>query len=209
MNNGTNLPMKTLDEIAIEMGTDKATQHKTGAHGYTPHYARAFEPFRFHPLNVLEIGVGGGESIRTWLEYFPNALVYGVDNVQKTNPWNDPESAPNLRYTFVHGDQSDETMWKCLEADHGSNWDIVIDDGGHFSNQIIISFSALWPKLKPGGYYCIEDLGVAYSPGTIFVPQGWPNHMEFIKNKLDEITTGNEIDFLMMSKELAIFRKKS
>lgn len=201
--------MKTLDEIAIEHGTDKATKHPITPHGYCPHYERCFSAMRDDPIKLLEIGVGGGESIRTWLEFFPNAKVFGVDLTKETNQWNTAnpkESDP--RYVFAQGDQSDETFWKGFIADHGKDWDIIIDDGGHFSNQIIISFNSLWPAVRARGFYCIEDLGVCYGQGSIFIPEGWPKHMEFIKTKLDEINLKDEMEWMGFSKELAIIRKK-
>lgn len=132
--------MQTLDQIAIEQQTDKATVFtRTYAKpkGYAPHYAAQFDAIRNDPIKLLEIGVGGGESIRTWLEYFPNARVFGVDNVQGTNPWNTVGDKPDLRYTFVTGDQGDTTFWKCFVADYGLNWNVIVDDGSHFSRFVL------------------------------------------------------------------------
>lgn len=204
------MPMKTLDEIAIEFGTDKATQHPTGAHGYTPHYDRLFSPLRNEKIKVLEIGVGGGESIKTWLEYFPKAMIFGVDIGRDTNPWNDTvtNAYPTKRYQFIHGDQSSGEFWTRFAEEVGP-LDIVIDDGGHFNDQIITTFCGLWFLLKPGGLYCIEDLGVCYSPGSIFVRPGFPSHSEFLKTKLDEVMKDTHgIDWMCLSKELAIIRKR-
>ncbi len=201
--------MKTLDELAILFGTDKATQHPTGAHGYTPHYDRLFTPMRDNAIKMLEIGVGGGESIRTWLEYFPRALVHGVDLSKDTNPYNTPESKQIERYVFSHGDQSSPEFWSKFLSDYGTSWDIIIDDGGHFNDQIITSFCALWGSLAPGGLYCVEDLGVCYGVGTVFVRPGFPSHSDFFKNKVDEVLKDTHaIDWMCLSKELAVIRKR-
>lgn len=202
--------MKTLDEICLDHGTDKASSHPHKGHDYARHYDQLFSIWRETPIKMLEIGVGGGESIRSWIEYFPKAKVFGVDIVHDTNPWNVPgvRTSAHTRYQFVQGDQSCETFWACFLADYGKDWDIIIDDGGHFSNQIIISFNSLWPALKSGGLYCIEDLGVSYGEGSIFVPKDWQNHMDFVKDKLDEINLENEIDSMHFSKELCVLRKK-
>lgn len=200
--------MKTLDEIAIACQTDRATVFtRTYAkpHGYAPQYDRLFSPLRSRPVKLLEIGVGGGESIQMWLEYFPNAKIFGVDTSHDTNSWDTPGTKD--RYTFVNGDQSSMTFWACFLADYGAGWDIIIDDGGHFANQIITTFDAMWPALNPGGLYAIEDLGVSYGEGSVFVPPPWPNHMDYIKAKLDEINLGHEIEWAHFSKELAVFKK--
>lgn len=198
----------TLNQIAIKHGTDKATLHPVKGHGYCPHYSTLFERVRREPIKVLEIGVGGGESIRTWLDYFDKARIFGVDNVKDTNPWNSTSLKPDPRYTFVYGDQSCGVFWKCFEADYGSNWGIIIDDGGHYSNQIIKSYECLWPLVAPGGLYCIEDLGVAYG-GSMFVPEGSPNHMDWLRSRMDQVNQTDDIEALHLFKELAIFRKPS
>lgn len=201
------MPMKTLDEIAIEHGTDKATLHHVKGHGYAPHYSKVFDPIRHAPIKFLEIGVGGGESIRTWLEYFDNASVFGVDNVQGTNPWNTVGVGAHLRYKFVYGDQSDETFWKCFAVDYGSNWDVIVDDGGHTSKQVITTHKMMWPHISSGGLYCIEDLGVALDAGSVFLTPGWPGHLVLIRGEAEKMHRGSDVDSIQMSKELAIFRK--
>lgn len=201
----------TLDEIAVNHGTDKASSHPVYGHDYARHYEKFFSPMRELPIKFMEIGVGGGESIRTWLEYFPNAKILGLDKVANTNPWNTPGTHPDPRYTFVSGDQTDMTMWECLRADHGNDWDVIIDDGGHYNNQIISSFNAMWPYVKSGGLYCIEDLGASYGPGSVFVISGWLNHMEFIRTIMDDMNTKPASpsipDCFHFSKELIIIRK--
>ncbi|HEY2766460.1 MAG TPA: hypothetical protein VGJ13_20985 [Pseudonocardiaceae bacterium] len=42
--------------------------------------------------------------------------------------------------------------------------DIVIDDGSHISKHVIGSFDALFPHVRPGGLYVIEDLQMSYWP---------------------------------------------
>jgi hypothetical protein len=203
----------SLDEIGIKYGTDKSTVHDH-PHGYTVHYDRAFHHLRGEPIKLLEIGVGGGESIRMWLEYFPNAGVVGVDTAHGTNPWDTyPGSEANPRYSFVQGDQASQEFWTEFLVTHGSNWDIIIDDGGHYANQVITTHNCLWQHLKSGCFYCIEDLNVSYPDlwgkyGDCFVPPPWPSHMDFIKGKLDQINREDEIESIYFSQQLAILKKK-
>lgn len=198
-----------LDDIAIKFGTDKATKHPVGAHAYTPEYELYFEPVRYDELKILEVGVGGGESIQMWLEYFPNAYVFGLDKVCDTNPWNTRGAATHARYKFISGDQTDPTMWQCLLADHGYNWDIVIDDGGHFNDEVITTWVGMWPAVAPGGLYCIEDLGVDV-PGSIFVKPGNPGHIAFMGELIAALNKGLVgIDSMHFSRELVIIQKKS
>jgi hypothetical protein len=181
--------MKSLDEIAIEHQTDRAsvfTRIASKAHDYARHYEKAFA---------------------SRLEFFPMAQVFGVDNRQGTNPWDTVGAKTHGRYTFVYGDQSSETFWECFKADYGKDFDIIIDDGGHFNDQIIITFQRMWEALSPGGFYAIEDLGCGYSPGSIFVREGWGGHPQLLHDKVDSLHTGGPIDSIYMGNELAILRK--
>jgi len=200
----------TLDEIAISHGTDKATVFsRTYAKpkGYTIHMAQFFEPWRDKAIRFVEIGVGGGESIRTWLDYFYKAHVIGIDNVRDTNIFNQP-GKPFKRYTFVYGDQTDETFWKCFAVDYGRDFDIIVDDGAHMNDATVISFNGLWPLLRSGGLYCIEDLATAYGGDPVFVKNGFPQQINWLREMVDEMNQGRgDVSSIYFSKELAILRK--
>lgn len=198
--------MKTLDQIGIANGTDKATVFtRTYAkpHGYLPHLESIVDELRFASIKLLEVGVGGGESIRTWLEYFPHASVFGVDIVQNTNPWNTPKADTHERYKFMQGDQTDKTMWACFLADCGKDFDVIIDDGSHEPKGIITTFECLWQALKPGGHYVIEDLACG------FTNPGYPTHLDWLRVQLELVNQGlGEVDHLYFSRELAVLTKR-
>lgn len=200
-----------LDEIMVKNGSDKAsafTRTYAKPKDYCRHYDHLFSAFREKPIKMLEIGVGGGESIRGWLDYFPNAEVVGVDIVHNTNPWDTPNSSPNPRYKFCQGDQSHDVFWACFINTYGKDWHVVVDDGSHCNDGIITSFNALWPHVKPGGFYAIEDLGVCV-PGSMFVKPGSQTHFEFLFTQLTSLVmlSGSGIDSIYFSKELAVLRK--
>lgn len=212
----TEKPMiyETLDEIAIRCGADKASRHPVKGHDYAAHYEDAFGFLQDEQIKILEVGVGGGESIRMWLEYFKNAHVYGCDIVSDTNPFNTHYPAgtsnPNPRYDFLQGDQGSKTHWACFLAFSGRDFTIVIDDGGHFSGQIITTFECLWPAVVPGGYYCIEDLAAGSTVGTVFLTPNYPSHMDFLKGLIEKMNLGeNDIASIQLSPELAIIQKRA
>jgi mycinamicin biosynthesis methyltransferase MycE-like protein len=148
-----------LTELAVWCGTDK-----WGAlHQYTQHYERHFAPLRDHRLTILEIGIGGyhrpeqgGTSLHMWKHFFPRALIYGIDIVDKR-----PHDAARL--TTVLADQSEPEQLLAVAGRHGP-FDIVIDDGSHISEDVISTFRHLFPHLRSGGLYVIEDLHTAYWP---------------------------------------------
>jgi hypothetical protein len=73
----------------------------------------------------------------------------------------------SLDIRVVTGDQSDQATLQRWVNETGGNFDVIIDDGGHTNTQIYNSFNYLWPTIKPGGIYFIEDLQVARFSGYI------------------------------------------
>jgi demethylmacrocin O-methyltransferase len=155
---------KDLSDLAAWFGSDK-----WGLHWYTPHYQKYFEPYRELAVKVLEIGVGGwkgpggynapdagGESLRMWKHYFRRGLIHGLDIFDKTAHAED-------RVRVLQGDQGDERFLESMAREFGP-FDIVIDDGSHMSHHIITSFNVLFPLLRPGGLYVVEDLSCCYWP---------------------------------------------
>ena len=121
---------------------------------YLDIYERHFDSIREDVGNVLEIGVQGGGSVRMWADYFPNAVIDGVDISPKCL------SVSTDRINIHIGDQSDRGFLSGL-----GSYDIIIDDGGHTMGQQQASLSELWDgHLSDGGIYVIEDLTTSYWP---------------------------------------------
>ena len=70
-----------LDKFALEFGSDKGTQcvNNLSAKCYTKVYYEYFENIRDYELNILEIGIFDGASLKMWNAFFPNATIYGID----------------------------------------------------------------------------------------------------------------------------------
>jgi 23S rRNA U2552 (ribose-2'-O)-methylase RlmE/FtsJ len=117
-------------------------------------YERYFREFRETTDSILEIGVKHGGSIQAWEQYFPNARIIGMD----INP--EPSDWPR-RATFVQGDQGDRELLLSL-AERFGPFDAVIDDGSHRMDHQRLSFEVLWPHVKPGGLFVIEDIHTSY-----------------------------------------------
>lgn len=43
-------------------------------------------------------------------------------------------------------------------------FDMIVDDGSHGPSHIFATLTALWPTIKPGGVYIVEDLGLHWWP---------------------------------------------
>ena len=168
---GVPLEKLSLTDIANLNGTDKGTigpSQRWPAHNYTDVYEAYLAPWRDKEITILEVGLGvpgehwdarmahgrnegGGGSLKTWRDYFPKAHIHGADI----------NAAPHLdgERTRTHiVDQSDHTALKGLVAEIGTEIDLILDDGSHNPQHQQITLGCLWPALRPGGIYIIEDL---------------------------------------------------
>ena len=63
-----------LEQLADNSITDKNT-----VHSYLPLYQTLLASKKETALNVLEVGIYRGGSIKLWGDFFTNAIVYGLD----------------------------------------------------------------------------------------------------------------------------------
>lgn len=114
--------MTELEEMAIRHGTDKQS---AGGHCYARHYEHHFAPFRNREINLFEIGVSGyedpmkgGESLRLWKEYFPNARIAALDFFDKSGLTED-------RVEIFRGTQDSKETLDQIVQQYGE-FDIII-----------------------------------------------------------------------------------
>jgi SAM-dependent methyltransferase len=166
----------SLDELARQHGTDKSRYQ----HGFAELYERELSGWREYPISVLEIGVYKGASLRMWRDYFPEGRIVGVDINPEAREYEDG------RIEIRIGDQSDREFLQQLGSADGP-FDLIVDDGGHFANQQTASLRELWPYLRPGGMYVVEDIHTSYfkswqmglrKPGTT---------VEYLKGIVDDL----------------------
>jgi len=205
----------TLDELGLRFGTDKASMF----HNYLNFYESFMAPMREQPITLLEIGVFHGASLATWREYFPNAKIVGVD-IQP--------SAKQFETDRVHielADQSNLQHLAELAVKHGP-FDIVIEDGSHMWEHQTTTLRALFPFVRNGGYYVVEDLqtnygaltdkyrGVASQTCVAFLKQ-WMDI--FVADDLVDLagvedaflrTYGRSIEFMTFHRRACVIRKR-
>lgn len=135
----------TLVQIAQFHGTDKECEHRY----VTNYYEKIFSPLRKTARRICEVGVADGDSLRTFRDFFSNAVIVGCDILDK--------QINEDRISIVKMDQSsDEDLARFCETQE--NFDIILDDGSHKMRDQQVTFSKLFRKLNPGGIFVIEDL---------------------------------------------------
>lgn len=118
------------------------------------------------------------------------------------------------------GDQADIKFLETFISASGGGFDVIIDDGGHTMNQQITSFNRLFPIVKPGGIYFVEDLATSYMEGY-GGKKGSGTMMEMVQELLDDLnrdvggpalkdgnTIGQEMRSVECGEEICAFFKK-
>ena len=141
-----------LDKLAIKHRADKSSLY----HNFAEKYDRLLSGLTSSVTSVLEIGVAQGQSLRMWADYFPNAVIHGAD-IEPS--FKSCESYSN-RIKFHVVDQGNEAQLKTLGQ--FAPFDLIVDDGNHWWREQIVSFDALFPMVRKGGIYIVEDTCTSY-----------------------------------------------
>lgn len=148
--------MNELAKLGLKYGTDKGTKHH-----YLDIYYDLFKDKRESIQKVLEIGVAEGAGLRMLKDFFPNAIIYGIDN-------QDNRIFEEVGIKVFKADQSnrDQLLEVWDEIIPGpNNLDIVIEDGSHIPEHQYFTANTLVPLLKEGAIYIIEDVdGLSAEP---------------------------------------------
>jgi len=167
-------PLTNIDKKEAakhNMNTDKF------AH-YYPIYDFYLHALRQEKVNILEIGVKNGESLRLWKKYFPNAKIWGVDI--------DPKclSHKEENIEILIGDQNNPSTFDPIKK---IDFDIIIDDGSHVFFHMINSYEYLWESLKNGGLYFIEDTSMVFHNHFLGYPQDRDRWDEFLVKQIRSV----------------------
>jgi hypothetical protein len=177
------LPKSELCNIAFNGGKYKTDKDWNG---YTRIYYELLKEFKNDPIDFFEIGIYFGASIKMWHDFFTNGKIYGIDNGRlvpganvhhgKDNIFMSDDDMKlmqpdtiieNLNYSWLENDRI-----KCFTADQRSEkqlkeafkyfgcdtFDVILDDGQHFQDHQQKSIALMFPNIKSGRYYIIEDV---------------------------------------------------
>jgi len=149
--------MNILTELANKYSSDKGTSYGE-SHNYTEYYYEKWKDYKYTYKKILEIGIDRGGSLRMMRDFFENAIIHGID-VQKCWIINENRIQSHLLNATIE-DQINNFI-----KNNGSDFDMIIDDGGHNNIDQQITFSLLFKHLKKGGLYIIEDLHTSLMEG--------------------------------------------
>ncbi|MGH7365179.1 MAG: class I SAM-dependent methyltransferase [Candidatus Rokuibacteriota bacterium] len=122
----------------------------------------------FSARQVFEVGLWKGGSVAFWAEALQPERLVGVDLREASgSPVFESYLAAHAPRLAAHWavDQLDQGRLRALvESAFEGPLDLVIDDASHLYAPTRASFEALFPLLRPGGLYVIEDWAWAHWP---------------------------------------------
>ena len=148
---------------------------------YLSYYDQLFEPIKDEPLKLFEIGIQNGGSMETWGSYFKNAeSIIGCDINEKCKnlTFTDP------RISVIVGNANTQPIFETLLRK--GPFDLIIDDGSHLSEDILVSFLNYFPMVRPGGIYVVEDTHAIYQRASTNIHHK-SNALSFFKDLTDVI----------------------
>lgn len=129
---------------------------------YLEAYARGLDGLEGPDVrNVLELGIRrGGSTVFLALLLQPDKLV-AIDiskRVKRLEAFRTGDARGARIAAAYHTSQDDaQALTELLERETEGPLDLVIDDASHAYAQTRSSFEILFPRLRPGGVYVIED----------------------------------------------------
>ena len=179
----------SINAVFARHGSDKAV------HNYGHAYAAILNMID-SVRSLLEIGVKEGASMRAWRELMPGAKLIGVDN--------DPKATMYYKATIIADQERPNEV--CSRVKKFAPFDLIIDDGCHIPQPTWNTMTDLWPLLRVGGVYVIEDLDAQYysdlQDGTEAIYQRIAGRLE-----AECVCSGTRDRITLIAGELAAFVK--
>ena len=160
-----------------DIGTDKFSHYIETYGNYLNHLSE-------EKLNILEVGIKDGQSLRLWSSFFKKANIFGIDIDPKC------KNHESDRINVIIGDQNKKDTFSEIS---NIKFDIIIDDGSHVGEHIINTFQYTFKDmLADGGLYFIEDTSMLF-------------HDEFLGHKQDLGKFESFLNTLRRSLDLDLF----
>ena len=122
------------------------------AHGYSIFYEKYFFPKKMKNFNILELGSFYGNAAAAMYFFFKNSKIYSGDIFP------DLFRYKSKRIKNFYIDTGEEKSINTFVKKQQIEFDIIIEDAGHFFKDQIISLFILFKTLKSKGLFVIEEL---------------------------------------------------
>jgi hypothetical protein len=126
----------------------------------------------FEARTVFELGIWQGGSTAFWFEYLRPDKHVAIDLLEREDSsclrsYVSEHKLEDRLKTYWGVDQADGARLREIVNDEfSSGLDLVVDDASHQLDATRASFDALFPLLRPGGVYLIEDWAWEHLPSV-------------------------------------------
>lgn len=114
---------------------------------------------------VLELGIYQGGSFVFLDQLLRPEKISAIELTPTPLPALDKYVSDNIgraRVYYGHSQDDVARLMEIVNSDFSGQLDLVVDDASHFYDQTKISFKTLFPLVRPGGMYIIEDWGWSF-----------------------------------------------
>ena len=158
--------------MSLEQIVDNSRTDKNTTHSYLPLYQQLLVSKKETALNVLEVGICNGGSIKLWSDFFINANVYALDITDINGIW---EGIRNNDKIILHttSDAYNNDFFINNFLNKNIKCDFLLDDGPH-TLESMKQFIKLYSQIMTDdGILIIEDV------------QSW-DWIDILKNEVPE-----------------------
>ena len=137
---------------------DNSRTDKNTVHSYLDLYQNLLISKKETALNVLEVGIYHGGSIKLWGDFFTNATVYGLDlYINDNKVWDVLKN--NSKYILhTSTDAYNPELFKTNFLDNNIKCDFMLDDGPHTLESMIKFINLYSQIMTEDGILIIEDV---------------------------------------------------
>lgn len=132
----------------------------------------------YKPETIVELGIYRGGSV-PFLHMISKpkkllSLELSPDRIDKLDNYIKAENAGDIIRAEFGVDQADSKRVRELQLEHigpGRSIDLVLDDASHILGPTRSSFETLFPYIREGGSFIIEDYAAAHVGAALLVPE--------------------------------------
>ncbi len=172
----------SLDELGLIYKTDKSSN----GHNYLHYYEMFLKPIKYAKINLLEIGIDEGSSLRMWHEYF--SMSDNIHGIDIRGNYEYLEEHSEIKTHIV--DQSNKQQLSEFGQKYNDFFNVIVCDGSHVAEDDILTFNTLFPYLKSGGFFIVEDNLCSLDK------ERWgknANFLDRVKQMVDEVNMNGKI----------------
>jgi hypothetical protein len=143
--------------MSLEQLVDNDKTDKNTTHSYLPLYQQLLIGKKDTAKNVLEVGIYYGGSIKLWSDFFTNATIYGLDNINSNMMWTHIKNNKNI-ILHTSTDAYNTEIFTTLFLAKNIKFDFMLDDGPHTLDSMKKFIQLYSQIMTDDGILIIEDV---------------------------------------------------